>query len=221
MIKLVIFDLDGTLVNTLEDLKNAINIALKNKNYPFKYTLEETKGLIGCGTKVLCKRAISSLNPSEDMWKDLFLEFSKQYNLHQLDNARPYEGVNETINALHKLGIKCAVLSNKVDANSKMIINTLFKENTFDYVLGQLENMPLKPNPCGLNKVIDYFKLNKDEVLYVGDSDTDMETARNGEVKVCAVTYGYREKSLLESYNPDFMINSIYELIKIVNLIND
>jgi phosphoglycolate phosphatase len=214
--KAVIFDLDGTLVNTIDDLSQAINIALKNKGYPFSYDNEGTKKLIGQGTKVLCQRAIAPLNPTEEMWKDLFVEFSKQYNIHELDHAHLYEGVLDTVNELKSLGLKVAVLSNKVDHNSKDIISHLCPEGTFDIVQGQLDNVPLKPDPTSLFNLMKRLGVNKDEVLYVGDSDTDMKTSKNAGVDEVAVTYGFRDKAILEEFKPKFMINNLKDLIKII-----
>lgn len=216
MYKAVIFDLDGTLVYTLEDLKNSINSALKKLNYPFSYSLEETKRLIGSGTKNLCRRAISSLNPQDEEVEILFKEFTREYNEHQLDNASLYDGVMDVLIELRKKGIKLAILSNKVDKNTKEIISHLCKDFTFDFILGQTTIYPLKPDPTSLFKVIEELKVENDEVLYVGDSDTDMKTGNNAHVDVCAVTYGFREKEVLESYNPKYMIDSIKEILKIV-----
>lgn len=216
MYKAVIFDLDGTLVYTLEDLKNSINSALKNLNYPFSYSLEETKRLIGSGTKNLCRRAISSLNPQDEEVEILFKEFTREYNEHQLDNASLYDGVMDVLIELRKKGIKLAILSNKVDKNTKEIISHLCKDFTFDFILGQTTIYPLKPDPTSLFKVIEELKVENDEVLYVGDSDTDMKTGNNAHVDVCAVTYGFREKEVLESYDPKYMIDSIKEILKIV-----
>ena len=216
MYKAVIFDLDGTLVYTLEDLKNSINLALKNLNYHFSYSLEETKRLIGSGTKNLCRRAISSLNPQDEEVEILFKEFTREYNEHQLDNASLYDGVMDVLIELRKKGIKLAILSNKVDKNTKEIISHLCKGFSFDFILGQTTIYPLKPDPTSLFKVIEELKVENDEVLYVGDSDTDMKTGNNAHVDVCAVTYGFREKEVLESYNPKYMIDSIKEILKIV-----
>ena len=216
MYKAVIFDLDGTLVYTLEDLKNAINLALEIKGYPYQYNLEETKGLIGSGTKVLCQRAIKKDSVTEDEWMDLFLEFSRQYKIHQLDNVALYDGILDLIKQLKDDGYKIAVLSNKVDKNTKDIISYLFKDNPFDYILGQLENMPLKPDPEGLYRVLKELDLKEDEILYIGDSDTDMKTGINARVDVCAVTWGFRNRDILASYNPKYLINSPKELCKIL-----
>lgn len=216
MYRAVVFDLDGTLVYTLEDLKNAINSALKNLGYSFCYSLEDTKRLIGSGTKNLCRRAIDSLNPSEEEVEILFREFTKEYNMHQLDNASLYEGVMDVLIELKKRGIKVAILSNKVDKNTKEIISHLCKNFTFDYILGQTSIYPLKPDPTSLFKVIEEIKVKKEEVLYVGDSDTDMKTGKNARVDVCAVTYGFREKEVLETYKPRYMIDSIKEILKII-----
>lgn len=216
MFKGIVFDLDGTLVNTLDDLKNAINNALKTLNYPFSYSLEETKKLIGSGTKNLCRRAIASLSLGEEKVEELFCEFTKQYNEHQLDNARLYDGVLDTLRLLKEKNIKVAVLSNKVHHNTKEILSCLCKNFDFDYVLGQVSYFPLKPDPTSLNYIISKLGLNKEEILYVGDSDTDMKTGRNAKVKICAVTYGFREKEELETYSPDYMIDNFSELIYIV-----
>lgn len=216
MIKAVIFDLDGTLIDTLQDLSNSINLAMKNRGYDISYNKEETKNLIGSGTKVLCKRALSKYSASDEDIEEVYKEFSKQYRLHQLDNTKPYNGVKEGLLALKRLGCKIAVLSNKVEENTKYIINSLLGESLFDIVRGQRINVPLKPDPTSLNDIIEELFVKKEEVLYVGDSDTDMKTADNLGVKKVAVTWGFRDISLLLQYKPDYVLKQFSDIVEIV-----
>ena len=116
--------------------------------------------------------------------------------------------------------MKTAILSNKKEENTREIVAHLCKENTFDQIVGKREEFPLKPDPTSLNYLIALLGVDKDEVLYVGDSDTDMKTADNLSLRKVAVTYGYRDKEILEQYKPDYMIDDFREIQTIVNYLN-
>lgn len=216
MYKCVIFDLDGTLIDTLDDLKKGINFALKELGYNISYTKEETKMLIGEGTRNLCKRAIKNIPHSEEQEEILFKEFTKQYKLHQLDDTAPFYHVEELLKELKNNNIKTAVLSNKVEQNVIDILNYLKLDSYFEIIRGQRKDIPLKPNPESLNMLIKDLGFNKEDILYVGDSDVDMIVSKNANVDVCAVTYGYRDIELLKKYIPKYIISDPLEIIKLV-----
>ena len=216
MYKYVIFDLDGTLIDTLDDLKKGINFALKELGYNISYTKEETKFLIGEGTRNLCARAIKNIPHTEEDEETLFKEFTRLYKLHQLDDTRPFFHVEELLKLLKENNIKTAVLSNKVEQNVVDILTYLKLDSYFEIIRGQRKDIPLKPNPSSLNNLILDLAASKEEVLYVGDSDVDMVVARNAEVDVAAVTYGYRDIELLKNYNPNYIISDPLEIYNIV-----
>ncbi len=217
MYKYVIFDLDGTLIDTLDDLKKGINFALKELGYNISYTKEETKLLIGEGTRNLCIRAIKNIPHTEEDEEILFKEFTRQYKLHQLDDTRPFYHVEELLKLLKESNIKVAVLSNKVEQNVVDILSYLKLDSYFEIIRGQRKDIPLKPNPSSLNNLILDLGAKKEDVLYVGDSDVDMIVSRNASVDVVAVTYGYRDIELLKKYHPNYIISDpleIYNLVK-------
>ncbi len=217
MYKYVIFDLDGTLIDTLDDLKKGINFALKELGYNISYTKEETKLLIGEGTRNLCIRAIKNIPHTEEDEEILFKEFTRQYKLHQLDDTRPFYHVEELLKLLKESNIKVAVLSNKVEQNVVDILSHLKLDSYFEIIRGQRKDIPLKPNPSSLNNLILDLGAKKEDVLYVGDSDVDMIVSRNASVDVVAVTYGYRDIELLKKYHPNYIISDpleIYNLVK-------
>lgn len=216
MIKAIVFDFDGTLVNTLYDLQDSINEALLINGYTRQYSYEETKKLIGSGTRVLCSRAINYVDHKIEDEEKLFKDFSLCYSKNQLNKTKPYPNVIDTLDYLKKKGLKIAILSNKVDKNTLLIATHLFGENYFDYILGQRKEFPLKPDPTSLKFLLNEINVDIDEVLYVGDSDTDMITANNLKVKKIAVTYGYRDISILKNYKPDYIIDDFRELKEII-----
>ncbi|MGN1294778.1 MAG: HAD family hydrolase [Bacilli bacterium] len=216
MIKAVIFDLDGTLVDTISDLSNALNLSLKQNGYDISYTVEQTKALVGSGIRDLCKKAIEKITDKEEDITRLLSSFIANYDLMQIETSKPYEGIMELLEYLKQKNIKIAVFSNKKYENTLYIVENLFKKNTFDVVYGKKDGYPLKPDTRALNFILNDLKVTKEEVLYVGDSDVDMKTAINGGLVKVAVTYGYRDKEILLTYNPQYVVSSPLEIKKII-----
>jgi phosphoglycolate phosphatase len=216
MIKLMIFDFDGTLCETLHDLQDSINEALKINGYDRVYTYEEAKYLVGSGTRVLVTRALKPFTHTLEDEERVFKTFSERYALNQFNNTKPYPHIAEVLNEIKNMGIKIAVLSNKVEKNTKAITYKMFGENLFDEVVGQRVGVPLKPDPTSLNNLINEFGIAKEDVLYLGDSDVDMMVAGNAGIKKVAITYGFRPKETLEKYQPEFFASSAEEILTIV-----
>ena len=197
--KTVIFDLDGTILNTLEDLKNAVNYGLKSRNLPEK-DLEFVRKAIGNGTQVLIKRCTPEFIGEEER-QIVFNTFKSYYLEHYADNTKPYPGI---IKLLETLKGKCmlAVVSNKDDDLTKKLINQEFPD-LFDIIQGSYFDQPKKPHPFLINKIIEEHKINKNECLYIGDTDIDKESAENAGLNYLLVNYGYRTKEELEKICPD------------------
>ncbi len=215
MYKAVIFDLDGTLLDTLPDLKNSINEALKINGYNVSYTYEETMWLIGSGTKMLCRRAINKFDPTDEEVERLFADFTRIYKERQLDETQLYKNVKNVLFSLKNDGFKVCVLSNKVEKNVVDILNFYLPDFSFDKVVGQRVNVPIKPDPTSLNNLIEELEITREEILYVGDSDVDMIVASNASIDYVGVTYGYRPIEMLKEYNPKYVVNDILEILEI------
>ena len=219
--KYIIFDLDGTILDTLQDLTNAVNYGLKSFNLPLK-DLGFVRLAIGNGTKVLIKRC-TPCDISNELRDKVFNEFKDYYFKHFTDNTKPYPGIYEMLLKLKEnKNIRLVVLSNKDDDLTKQLINKEFPR-VFDIIQGSYIDKPRKPDPYLINKIFNENNINKDDCLYIGDTNVDKETAINGDVTYRLVNYGYRNKEELEKMCPDdTSISTVDELyhtiLKWVNL---
>lgn len=197
MYKYVFFDLDGTLLNTLDDLADAGNYALKAMNFPLHKT-EEYKYFVGNGIPMLIKRMAPD-NCDDNTLHKVHRIFSERYEKHCFDKTKPYDGIDEMLSKLRREEIKIGVVTNKDHVFSVKLINDFFG-NKVDIVQGRRDGAPKKPDPYLVNLEIEQFKAEKKDVLYVGDSDVDMITAINARVDSCGVLWGFRtEKELLDN----------------------
>lgn len=210
--KTIIFDLDGTILDTLVDLKNAVNYGLNFRNLP-KKDLEYVRKAIGNGTQVLIKRC-TPCNISKEERKIVFDTFKAYYLEHFADNTVPYEGVTEMLRTLKNNGCKLAVVSNKDNDLTQKLINDKFP-GLFDIIQGSYFDHPKKPDPFLFNKIFNDNNIQKDDCLYIGDTDVDKESAMNAGLEYRLVNYGYRTKEELEKICPDdISISSVDELLK-------
>ena len=189
MKKLIIFDLDGTLLDTLADLQSSVNFSLTKYGFPLK-SREEVRQAIGNGVAKLMERCIPNglANPR---YSDCFADFKKHYSQHYDDGTFPYEGMPEVVKSLKKLGYKTAVATNKIDRLAHELIDKHFP-NCFDYVLGDIDGVPKKPNSDMIINILHYFSLDKEDAIYIGDTNVDEETAINSGLDYVLVSYGYR-----------------------------
>lgn len=194
MIKLVMFDLDGTLVDTIQDLTNACNYALSSLKYP-KRSVSEVMSFVGNGIKNLIKRCLDEDETFLDEAYELFKEY---YHLHCLDYSLPYDGIIDLIKYLSEKNIKMAVISNKADQYTKKICQRFFGEY-FNLFFGESKEFPKKPCPDGILKVINYFGFDQDECVYIGDSLVDIKTAQAAKIDIISVAYGFRTREQLAS----------------------
>ena len=210
MKKLLIFDLDGTLVDTLVDLKNAVNHALLLKNYP-KRSLEQIRKAIGNGVAKLVARSIPNGVDNPD-YEQTLSEFRKYYSIHSNDYTKPYPGVHEQLINLKNQGYIIAVATNKLTEISRPLLNG-FYPNIFDFIQGDEPGMDRKPAPMMIETICQKFNIDKIDAFYIGDTNVDMETAENSGVDYVLVTYGFRTKEELEVQCPNRpTIDSIEEL---------
>ncbi len=209
---MVIFDLDGTLLDTLEDLADAVNFALACGGYP-GHTLEEIRGFVGNGIRNLVERAVPA-GLSREQVEQVYGDFMDFYPRNCANKTAPYPGIPELLEELHRRGIPTAVNSNKADALSNFLCQRYFGD-TVGYCLGAVEGMPRKPAPDGVRRILEHFGAT--EAIYVGDSEVDARTARNAGLKAILVTWGFRDKAFLQTQMEGlWLIDSVDELRNIL-----
>lgn len=198
--KCVVFDLDGTLVDTILDIRSAINYALSAFEAS-AISKEECMRYVGHGLRnALTNAAIdhkAKLVDEED-FSHMYLIMMEYYKRHSLVYSKPYDGIKELLESLRSNEVKLAILSNKRDELVKDIVYKLFGNDIFDIVQGQSDYMPLKPDPKALYKIIDDLGISKSDILYIGDSEVDYKTAMNADVAYMIVSYGFRSEDELK-----------------------
>ena len=192
MYKLILFDLDGTLIDTLEDLGEAVNHALARREFPL-HSMAQYRTMVGHGVRNLVLQALPSDLQGDDALVDATLaDFKAYYTAHIDVHTRPYPGMQDLLKDLHAAGVKMAVASNKFQAGTELLIREFFPEIPFVAILGNREGYPLKPDPEIGGEVLRAAGIDREDALLVGDSGTDMQTARNGGIGAIAVGWGYR-----------------------------
>lgn len=211
--KAVIFDLDGTLLNTLEDLTDAVNHVMRQFNYP-EHTIEEIRSFVGNGIKLLIERSLpyGKDNPEFDK---VFSEFKSYYTSHCQIKTRPYDGIMELISSLKEQGYKLAIVSNK-NQSAVTELNNIYFSNYISTAIGEKEGVRKKPAPDTVIKALSELGISSDDAVYVGDSDVDRETAKNSDMDCISVTWGFRDRKLLESLKPYAIIDKPAELFNYV-----
>jgi phosphoglycolate phosphatase len=190
--KVVIFDLDGTLLDTLEDLAAAVNYALSLKGFP-PHTLAEYRQMVGHGVRNLVTQALPEEQREETVIDTCLAEFKAYYTAHIDALTRPYPGMQELLRVLHARGVRLAVASNKFQSGTDYLIRRFFGDVPFVAILGNREGYPLKPDPEIVGEVLRRAEADAADAVLVGDSATDMKTAANGGISAIAVTWGYRD----------------------------
>lgn len=216
MKKLVIFDLDGTLLNTIADLAHSTNYALQKLGYP-THEPEKYNFMVGNGVNKLFERALPEGEKTEENILRVRKEFVPYYDIHNADASSPYPGIPEVLSHLQKKGIQIAVASNKYQSATQKLVAHYFPEIHFTAVFGQREGINVKPDPTIVFDILKLANVSKEEVLYVGDSGVDMQTAANAGVTACGVTWGFRPETELEMFNPTYIISNAAELKEIIS----
>lgn len=214
MIKAVIFDLDGTLLNTIEDLANACNYALKQSKFPI-HEVEKYKTFVGDGRYKLIERIVPQDFRTDETISKVLALFDEYYEAHMIDMTKPYQGVIELLDDLNNSGLKLAVVSNKPHEFTVEVVKKFFGDK-LHITFGHRANTPTKPNPYSLIEAIELFNIEKHECVYVGDSNVDVETAKNAEVKSVGVAWGFRGAGELEEAGADYIVNTIEELRELI-----
>lgn len=213
--KAIVFDMDGTLVDSLEELADATNYALVKCGYKVQ-PLENFKRYVGDGAKMLLYRATEK-DLSEQEYKEIYDIFIKKYSERYCYKTKIYFNFEEVIERLKARGIKLAVVTNKMDFMAKEILNKLFGEDKFDAIFGQCDDYPTKPDPTAVRLAMKSMGVTADECLFVGDSDVDILTGKNANIKSVGALWGFRGKDELLKAGADYVIERPNEILDILD----
>lgn len=209
--KIAIFDLDGTLLDTLEDLADSTNYIMRSFGYPER-TLAEVRNFVGNGIRKLLERSAPNGTSPEEIDR-MFELFKEYYGVHCADKTRPYDGIMELLHTLQKQGIKLAVVSNKADYAVKALCKQYFS-GIFDEAVGERAGIARKPAPDTVNEVLKNLQMEKSQAVYIGDSEVDVKTAQNAELPCIAVDWGFRSKEVLKEAGAEIIVSTPAELFK-------
>ncbi len=209
--KAVVFDLDGTLLDTLEDLKDSVNAALTEYGLPER-TIEEVRAFVGNGIRNLIMRSVPGGETHPD-FENVFDFFKQHYRANCANKTAPYEGIMELIEALSSRGIAMAIVSNKFDAGVK-VLNEKFFAQYISVALGELPGIKRKPDPETVVMALQQLGVAPADAIYVGDSDVDIVTARNAGLRSVVVTWGFRDEEFLLAQGAETIIRKPLELLE-------
>ena len=207
--ELVIFDLDGTILDTLDDLTDSVNYALEKHGYPLR-TKEEIRTFVGDGLLMLVRRAIAP-EMDETIIQTVLAEQKAYYKEHCADKTNPYEGIMELLEDLKTTGYKLAVVSNKADYAVQILCEQYFP-GLFHMAVGEKENVRKKPAPDSVNAVLEKLQTDRADAVYIGDSEVDIETAKNAGLDAVLVTWGFRDAEFLQERGAKTLVNTAKEL---------
>jgi phosphoglycolate phosphatase len=211
--KSVIFDLDGTLLNTLPDLMNSVNYVLKKNGQPER-TYDEIRRFVGNGIRKLMERATPD-DISDELFEKEYKEFQDRYQLHCMDETVPYDGITELLRYLNKNNIKTAIVSNKNDAAVQKLYQHYFSDK-IDTARGIIEGMKTKPNPDVGMSAMREIGADKETTLYIGDSDVDAATAKNLGLDCILVSWGFKDRDFLEQFDVLKIADTADDIIRII-----
>lgn len=207
--KNVIFDLDGTLLNTIDDLTDSVNYVMKQFGFN-QYTTDTIEGFLGNGIHRLMESAVPE-GVENDRFQEAFDMFKDYYTRNCLIKTAPYDGIIQLLSDLKEMGCSLAIVSNK-NEQAVLRLFKIFFDKYADMAVGQTENSKKKPNPESLFYVMDKLGASKKDTLYVGDSEVDKETADNAGVDCALVSWGFRKRDFLLELKPEYMADSPYQL---------
>ena len=215
MKKLVIFDLDGTLLDTIADLAESATYALKQLDYP-PHPVDAIRTFVGNGINKLLERALPAHEQTEENIMRMRSHFVPYYDIHNADLSTPYPGIVSLLEDLQAKGILIAVASNKYQEATVKLVKQYFPNIDFVEILGQREGINVKPDPSIVFDILKKADVSKEDVLYVGDSGVDMQTAINAGVDAVGVTWGFRPRAELESFRPMGLIDKAEDLLEFI-----
>ena len=213
MINTIVFDLDGTLLNTLEDLQDSVNFALERQGFPLR-DLGEIRSFVGNGIRLLMERAVPQ-NIDDETFEICFKDFCDYYKIHMEDKTAPYDGINDMLTNIKKSGFKTAIVTNKADFAAQDLCKRMFGEN-IDFVVGSSDDRPNKPAPDGVFYALEQLDSAIENTVFVGDADTDILTARNAGLPSIGVLWGFRDREIIEEAGAEYIVESVKDLEKLL-----
>ena len=214
--KACIFDLDGTLTNTLESMTYSVNLTLEEMGLS-KITKDQCRLFVGNGARVLMEKSLKAAGDTDASRIVEGMEiYGRIFDQNCTYHVTPYEGIPEMLKALKDKGIQLAVLSNKPDRQTVKVVKAILGEELFDYAQGQKEGIRRKPEPDGVWYLMEQMHVSKEECLYIGDSEVDAATGRNAGLKTIGVLWGFRDRKTLETAGADDLIDRPDELLQFV-----
>ena len=213
MYKLAVFDMDGTILDTLEDLKDSTNFALEKCGYPMR-SYDEVRRFVGNGIRKLIERAVPEGLTVEQIDR-VHEVFTEHYKVHCADKTKAYDGIKPLLEKLRANGVKTAVVSNKADYGVQELCKEYF-DGLFDYAVGEREGIRRKPAPDSVNEALRVLGMSKSEAVYIGDSDVDFETAKNAELPCISVLWGFRDEEFLREKGATLFVHDPAEIYDII-----
>lgn len=213
--KAVIFDLDGTLIDTIDDLADSMNNVLERAGFPV-HEVNKYKYFVGDGMKNLVKRALPEGNYEDSVIEDYLTQMKQEYSKNWKAKSKPYAGIPELLDNLEAINFPKAVLSNKAHEFTVQVIGEILPKWHFDYVYGERQGITRKPDPSGALEIAKNLGIEPCEILYVGDTSTDMKTAKNAGMYAVGVLWGFREKPELLEHGAATVISEPMELLALI-----
>lgn len=211
--ELAIFDMDGTILDTLEDLTDTLNYALHKNNFP-THSIDDVRRFVGNGIPKLIERGVPEGTDRESVGR-VHKDFIEHYKIHCADKTKPYKGILELIGRLRDAGCKTAVVSNKTDVAVQELCVQYF-DGLFDYAVGDREGILKKPAPDSVNEVLHYLQIKREKAVYIGDSEVDIATARNAGMNSIIVSWGFRKTEFLKEQGAKVIVNQPAEVAGII-----
>ncbi len=216
MYKACIFDLDGTLTDTLESLAFSVNETMKEIGMP-QITEDQCRQFVGNGAKVLIEKTLRAAGDENlDRFEEAFEVYGRIFDDNCTYKVKPYDGIPEMLHQMKERGMKLGVLSNKPDRQAVHVVSEIFGTDTFDIVQGQKEGIPRKPDPAAALSIAGQFGISPKEAIYIGDSEVDAATGKAAGMDTILVSWGFRPKEELREAAPEWIVDRAEEIMAII-----